>query len=164
MPMQPKIPLDPTTVTTVPEDLKDIQPRPSQVCNCDEIGFNTNGSWRKLVCIYKLLTGDRVCRTHTEEISPFFYTAFIFAIGLFHLQMRISFPFLLAKDSRRFLLIMRTCTFFAFLYVGGTYASSVYTWCKNTFYMISLLIVFLAANRGESNVMEKISKQDSNKT
>ena len=30
---------------TVPKDLKEIQPRPSQVCNCDDIGFDTNGPW-----------------------------------------------------------------------------------------------------------------------
>ena len=50
-----------------------------------------------------------------------------FGIGLFHLQMRISFPFILAKDLRRFLLIMRTRSFFTLLCVGGTYAKVVYT-------------------------------------
>ena len=39
---QPTMPLDPKNV---PEDLKEIQPRPSQVRNCDEIGFDTNVSW-----------------------------------------------------------------------------------------------------------------------
>ena len=32
-------------------------------------------------------------------------------LGLFQLQTRISFPFLRAKDSRRYLLIMRTSIF-----------------------------------------------------
>ena len=32
--------------------------------------------------------------------------------GLFQLQMRISFPFLLAKDLRKYLLIMRNYSFF----------------------------------------------------
>ena len=50
---------------------------------------------------------------------------------LFQLQMRISFPFLLAKELRRFLLIIRTRTFFTLLYVGDTYARLVYTWYKN---------------------------------
>ena len=39
---------------------------------------------------------------------------------LFQLQMRISFPFLLAKYKRRLLLIMRTCSFLTLLCVGGT--------------------------------------------
>ena len=43
IPLQSTMPLDPTTVTTVPEDLEDIQPRPYQVWNCDEIGFDPNG-------------------------------------------------------------------------------------------------------------------------
>ena len=50
--------------------------------------------------------------------------------GLFQLQIRISFPFLLAKDSRRFLFIMITRSFFTLLYLGGTYARLVYTWYK----------------------------------
>ena len=38
---QPTMPLDPETV---PKDLKEIQPHPSQVWNCDEIGFDPNVS------------------------------------------------------------------------------------------------------------------------
>ena len=38
---QPTINLDPKTV---PKDIKEIQPRPSQVWNYDEIGFDPNGS------------------------------------------------------------------------------------------------------------------------
>ena len=41
--------------------------------------------------------------------SPFRYKT---RHGFFHLQMRISFPVLLAKDIRRFIFIMRTCSFF----------------------------------------------------
>ena len=44
---QPTMPLDPKTV---PEDIKEIQPRPSQVWNCDEIGFGPNVSWIRVVC------------------------------------------------------------------------------------------------------------------
>ena len=33
-------------------------------------------------------------------------------VGLLQIQMRISFPFIYAKDLRRFLLIMRTRSFF----------------------------------------------------
>ena len=43
IPLQSTMPLDPITVTIVPEDLEDIQPRPYQVWNCDEIGFDPNG-------------------------------------------------------------------------------------------------------------------------
>ena len=46
---QPTMPLDPKTV---PKDLKEIQPRPSHVWNCDEIGFNTNGSWIRVICTF----------------------------------------------------------------------------------------------------------------
>ena len=42
-------------------------------------------------------------------------------VGVFQLQTRISFLFLLAKYLRRFLLIMRTHSFFTLLYLGGTY-------------------------------------------
>ena len=49
-------------------------------------------------------------------------------LGLFHLQMIISFPFLSAKDLRTSLLIMRTHSFLTLLYVGGIYARLVYTW------------------------------------
>ena len=38
---QPTMPLDPKTV---PKDLKENQPRPSQVWNCDEIVFDQNVS------------------------------------------------------------------------------------------------------------------------
>ena len=68
------------------------------------------------------------------------------ALGLFQLQMRISFIFVLSKDLRRFLLIMRTHRFFTLLYVGGTYARLVYTWYKNILHIIVVLIVFLVEN------------------
>ena len=36
--------------TIVPPDLRQIQPRATKVWNCDEIGFDPNGKWRKVVC------------------------------------------------------------------------------------------------------------------
>ena len=33
--------------------LNQIQPRATQVWNCDEIVFDPNGKWRKVVCTYK---------------------------------------------------------------------------------------------------------------
>ena len=45
-PITPKISIQLSTMNleakTVPKDFKDIQPRPSQVWNCDEIGFDPN--------------------------------------------------------------------------------------------------------------------------
>ena len=58
IPLQPTMPLQPTTVTTVPKCLKYIQTRPYQVWNCNKIIFDPNVSWIKVVCTYKLFTGD----------------------------------------------------------------------------------------------------------
>ena len=69
------MPLDPNTV---PKDLKYIQPRPSQVWNCNEIGFDTNGSWLRVVCTYKYFTGKRIWKPQIEERSPFCCTDLIF--------------------------------------------------------------------------------------
>ena len=65
---QPTMPLDPKNV---PEDLKEIQPRPSQVRNCDEIGFDTNVSWLIVVCTYKFFTGKRNWKYQTGERDTF---------------------------------------------------------------------------------------------
>ena len=43
--------------TIVPTDLHKIQPRATQVCNCDEIGFEPNSKWHKVVCNYNLFQG-----------------------------------------------------------------------------------------------------------
>ena len=69
------MPLDTRIVT---EDLKEIQPRPYQVCNFDEIGFDPNGSWLIVVCTYKFITGKHIWKYQTGEISPFWCTALIF--------------------------------------------------------------------------------------
>ena len=78
MTLQPTMYIYPITATTVPEDLKYIHPRPSQVWNHDKISFDPNGSWRKLVCTYKLFTGDKMWRTQTGERAPFWCTSLIF--------------------------------------------------------------------------------------
>ena len=39
--------------TIFPPDLHQIQPRATQVWNCDEIGLDPNGKWRKVLCTYK---------------------------------------------------------------------------------------------------------------
>ena len=41
------------------------------------------------------------------------------------------------------------------LYVGGKYARLFYTWSKNIFHMIAVLIVFLAVNGGKKESGEK---------
>ena len=60
-----------------------IQTWTSQVWNCDEIGFDPNGSWRKVVFTYRLFTGDRMWRNQNVDISPFWctYLSFYGAYG-----------------------------------------------------------------------------------
>ena len=62
-PITPKISIQqltmPLDLKTVPKYLKEIQPHPYQVCNCDEIGFDPNGLWLRVVYTYKLFTGKR---------------------------------------------------------------------------------------------------------
>ena len=62
----------------VPPNLQDIQPRPTQVWNCDEIRFDLNGNWNKMVYTYKFFMGSMMWRTHTSERAPFWCTSLIF--------------------------------------------------------------------------------------
>ena len=57
--------------TIVPPDLHQIQPRATQVWNCDEIGFDPNGKWRKVVCAYKYFQGERMRKAQTGDRAPF---------------------------------------------------------------------------------------------
>ena len=41
----------------VPTDLHQIQPRSTQMWNCDEIKLDPNGKWRKVACNYKCFQG-----------------------------------------------------------------------------------------------------------
>ena len=70
------MPLDPEKL---PRDLKEIQPCPSQFCNFDEIGFDTNGSWLRVVCTYKFLAGERIWKSQTGERSHFLCTSLFFS-------------------------------------------------------------------------------------
>ena len=79
---------------------------------------------------------NTVQKDHTSKIH----------LELFQIHMRISLPSLRAKDLRMSLLIMRTRSFLTLLYVGGIYTRLVYTWYKNIFCVIAVLIVFLASN------------------
>ena len=83
--------------------------------------------------------------TLQKYIKPFRYKKQKFTDEFFQLHMRILFPFILTKNIHKFLFLMRT-RIFTLLYIGGTYARLVYTWYKNVFYMIVVLIVYLAAN------------------
>ena len=78
--------------------------------------------------------------------------------------MRVLFPFVLTKNIHRFLLIMRTQNCLFSLYVGIKYTRLVYTSYKHIFYMIAVLIVYIAANDKNRNEMKNIYKQESNKT
>ena len=52
---QNKIPLQ--TRTIVPPDLHHIQPRATQVWNCDKIVLEPKGKWHKVGCTYKYFQG-----------------------------------------------------------------------------------------------------------
>ena len=72
---EPKFPLD---QKTVPKDIKEIQSRPYQVCNCDEIGLYPNVSWLRVVFTYKFFTGKSIWKYQTGERSPFWCNVLIF--------------------------------------------------------------------------------------
>ena len=61
-----------------PSDLNDIQPTSTQVCNCDEIGFDPNQIWNKVMCTYKFFQGERMCKVQTGEQAPFWCTLHVF--------------------------------------------------------------------------------------
>ena len=62
----------------VPPDLHQIQPRATQVWNCDEIGFDPNGKWCKVVCTYKYFQGDRMWKVQTGKRAPLWCTLIVF--------------------------------------------------------------------------------------
>ena len=74
-PIEPSLPVKLQVVTP---NLWDIQPHPLQVWHCDEILFDPNGNWNKMVRTYKFFTDDRIWSTHTGERAPFCCTALIF--------------------------------------------------------------------------------------
>ena len=48
-----------------PPNLHQIQPRETQVWNCDKIGLDPNGKWRKVVCTYKYFQGEIMWKVQT---------------------------------------------------------------------------------------------------
>ena len=62
----------------VPADLHQIQPRATQVWNCDEIGFDPNGKWSKVVCTYKYFQGERMWKVKTGDRAQLWCTLLVF--------------------------------------------------------------------------------------
>ena len=62
----------------IPSDLNDIQPRATQVWNCDEVGFDPNGRWSKVICTYKFFQGEQKWKVKTGERSSFWCTLLVF--------------------------------------------------------------------------------------
>ena len=62
----------------IPFDLNDIQPRATQVWNCDEIWFYPNGRWNKVICTYKFFQGELMWKVQTGEWAPFWCTLIVF--------------------------------------------------------------------------------------
>ena len=65
-------------LTTVPEDLLDLQPRPSQFWNFDEIGINLNGKWCKVIFTYKYCMTDKIWKCQDGEDAPYWVTVLFF--------------------------------------------------------------------------------------
>ena len=55
---------------TIPSDLNDIKPRATQVWNCYEVGFDTNGRCIKVNCTYKFFQGELMWKVKTGERAP----------------------------------------------------------------------------------------------
>ena len=55
----------------IPSDLNDIQPRATQVWNCDEVGFDPNGIWSKVIYTYKFFQGKQMWKVQNGEQAPF---------------------------------------------------------------------------------------------
>ena len=48
-------------------DLNEIQPRTTQVFNCDEIGSDPNRKWNKVICTYKFFKVNKCGRCKLES-------------------------------------------------------------------------------------------------
>ena len=62
----------------IPSDLNDIQPRTTQVWKCDESGFDHNGRWNKVICIYKFIQVENMWKVQSGELAPFWCTLLVF--------------------------------------------------------------------------------------
>ena len=64
--------------TVFPPDLHQIRPRATQVWNYDEIGFDPNGKWQKVVCTYKFFLGEIMWKVQTGERASLWCTLLVF--------------------------------------------------------------------------------------
>ena len=46
----------------IPSDIKEIELRARKKCNCNEVGFDLNLKQHKVVCTYKFLPGEHMCK------------------------------------------------------------------------------------------------------
>ena len=64
--------------TITPPEFHLTQPRATQVWNYDEIGFDPNCKWHKVVYTYKFFQGEIMCKIQTRERAPFLCTLLVF--------------------------------------------------------------------------------------
>ena len=50
-----------------PYELNDTQPISTQICNCDNTGFDPNGKWNKVICTYNLPPGKLMWKVQIGE-------------------------------------------------------------------------------------------------
>ena len=62
----------------IPYDFNNIKPIATQVWNCEEIGFYTNGKYNKVIYTYKLIPGERMCKVQIGDLAPFWFTSLVF--------------------------------------------------------------------------------------
>ena len=62
----------------IPSDLNDKQPRSNQVWNCDEVGFDPNGRWSKVICTYTLFQGEQMWKVKNGERAQIWCTLIFF--------------------------------------------------------------------------------------
>ena len=62
----------------IPSNINDIQPRATQVWNCNSFGFVPNVRWINIICTYKLFQGEKMWKVKTGEQSPLWCTLLVF--------------------------------------------------------------------------------------
>ena len=61
-----------------PYVLNDIQPRATQVWNCNEVGFYPNIIWIKVICTYKFFQGEQTQKVKIGKRALFWCTLIVF--------------------------------------------------------------------------------------
>ena len=62
----------------IPYDINHIQPIATQLWNCDEVLYDPNGRWHKVICTYNFFQGERMWKVKTGERSLFWCTLLVF--------------------------------------------------------------------------------------